>query len=105
VIVQTVSGYIFAQLLIIFSCTVAGQILSICSVRPLDAPIHTPPVKDHELGLHRVRARQKTKFIFARCIIRGAPLIEDFEKPGDYFVMDIVDHTGDLFLHCDEIFT
>ncbi|KAH9066101.1 hypothetical protein EDB83DRAFT_2506347 [Lactarius deliciosus] len=62
-------------------------------------------IKDCELGLHRVRARlNKTEFIFARTIIRGAPLIGDFDKAGDFYVMDVVDHTGDLFLRCNEIF-
>jgi hypothetical protein len=105
VIVKTVNGYIFAQLALIFSCSIADRVFTICSVRPLDAPIYTLPSKDQDLGLHRVRARQKTEFIFARCIIRGAPLIQDFDKADDYFVMDVVDHTGDIFLCCNDIFT
>jgi len=104
VIVQTTSGCIFAQVLLIFSCSVADRIFTISLVQPLDAPIRTPPIKDRDLGLRRVRARPKTKFIFARSILRGAPLIQDFDKAGDYFVMDVVDHTGDLFLRCNEIF-
>ena len=101
---QTMSGCIFAQVLLIFSCSVADRIFTISLVRPLDAPIRTPPVKDRDLGLRRVRARPKTEFIFARSILRGAPLIQDFDKAGDYFVMDVVNHTGDLFLRCNEIF-
>ncbi|KAI9442019.1 hypothetical protein BJY52DRAFT_1229255 [Lactarius psammicola] len=49
-------------------------------------------------------AWQSTEFFFAQSIVCGAPLIQDFAKLGDYFVMDVVDHTGDLFLCCDEIF-
>jgi hypothetical protein len=105
VIVQTTNGCIFAQLLFIFSYSVADRIFTVCSVRPLDAPIRTLPSKDRDLGLRRVRARPITEFIFARSILRGAPLIQDFDKAGDYFVMDVVDHTGDLFLRCNEIFS
>ncbi|KAI0290730.1 hypothetical protein BC826DRAFT_1147261, partial [Russula brevipes] len=104
VIVQTTNGFIFARLLFIFTCSLADECFAICSVQPLDSPIHTPPVKDHDLRLRRVRARSKSEFIFARSIIRGAPLIQDFAKEGDYLVMDVVDHSGDLFLRCSEIF-
>ena len=103
-IVQTTNGCIFAQLLLIFSCSVADRIFTVCLVRPLNAPIYTPPVKDCNLGLCRIRAQANNEFIFARSILRGAPLIQDFNKGGDYFVMDIVDHTGDLFLRCHKIF-
>ena len=104
VIVQTTNSCIFAQLLFIFSCSVADRIFTICLVWPLDAPIHTLPVKDRDLGLCCVCAWANHKFIFARSILRGVPLIQDFNKAGDYFVMDVVDYTGDLFLHCKEIF-
>ncbi|KAH9013071.1 hypothetical protein EDB85DRAFT_2158478 [Lactarius pseudohatsudake] len=29
---------------------------------------------------------------------------KDFDRHGDYFVMDVVDHSGDLFIRCNEIF-
>ncbi|KAI9445742.1 hypothetical protein BJY52DRAFT_1194069 [Lactarius psammicola] len=72
---------------------------------PLDIiPTGQSRVSDRDLRLRRLRARQSTEFFFAQSIVRGAPLIQDFAKLGDYFVMDVVDHTGDLFLRCDEIF-
>ncbi|KAH9168214.1 hypothetical protein EDB89DRAFT_2115405 [Lactarius sanguifluus] len=105
VIVHAVPGPFFARLLLIFTVSIADDSYSVCLVQPLDAPVVPQRIKDHELGLHRVRARpNKTEFIFARTIIRGAPLIGDFDKAGDFYVMDVVDHTGDLFLWCDEIF-
>jgi hypothetical protein len=104
VIVQTMSSCIFAQILLIFSCSVADRIFTIFLVQPLDAPIRTLPIKDHDLGLCCIRARPKTEFIFTRSILCGAPLIQDFDKAGDYFVMDVVDHTGDHFLRCNKIF-
>ncbi|KAH8978592.1 hypothetical protein EDB86DRAFT_2782883, partial [Lactarius hatsudake] len=100
-----VPGPFFARLLLIFSVSVADKAYSICLVQPLDAPIRPQRIKDCELGLHRVcTCLNKTEFIFAQTIIRGAPLIEDFDKVGDFYVMDVVDHTGDLFLRCNEIF-
>lgn len=44
------------------------------------------------------------EFFFVSSIVRGAPLVQDFTKPGDYFVMDVVDHSGDMFLRCNENF-
>ncbi|KAH9048842.1 hypothetical protein EDB84DRAFT_1247420, partial [Lactarius hengduanensis] len=99
IMVLTTHGHFFAQLLLVFTVSVTNDVYSVCLVRPLDAPISTQRIKDRELGLRRVRARRDvTEFIFARTIIRGAPLIRDFDKEGYYYVMDVVDHTGDLFL-------
>lgn len=95
----------FAQLLLVFTVSAVDVLYPVCLVQPLDAPLGPPNAKDRELGTHRVRTRQNvTEFIFARTLIRGAPLIQDFEKPGDFFVMDVADHTGDLFLRCQEKF-
>lgn len=74
-------------------------------MQPLDAHISTRPVKDQELRLCCVRAKPNKEFIFARSIVRGAPLIQDFDRQGDYLVMDVVDHAGDLFIHCKDIFS
>jgi hypothetical protein len=87
-----------------FSCSIADRIFAICYVQLLNARVPSLPAKDHDLGLRRVRAQAKSDFIFAQSIIRGAPLIQDFEKNGDFFIMDVVDHTGDIFLRCKEIF-
>ncbi|KAH9961701.1 hypothetical protein BGW80DRAFT_1181151, partial [Lactifluus volemus] len=105
VIVRTTNGYFFAQLLLIFTCSVANTTYPICLVQPLDAHIGTHTAKDRDLRLHRIRARPNiTEFIFAQTIVRGAPIIQDFRRAGDYYVMDVADHTGDLFLRCKEIF-
>ena len=44
------------------------------------------------------------EFFSVGSIVHSSPLIQDFAKSGNYFVMDVVDHTGDRFLHCNEIF-
>ncbi|KAH9017439.1 hypothetical protein EDB84DRAFT_1628850 [Lactarius hengduanensis] len=104
VIVMTTEGFIFAKLQFIFTASVAGKIFPICLVCPLDAPIGPPRAKDRNLRLRRLRARRSMEFFFAQSIVRGAPVIQDFDRHGDYFVMDVVDHSGDLFIRCNEIF-
>ncbi|KAI0308427.1 hypothetical protein OF83DRAFT_1180860 [Amylostereum chailletii] len=55
---------------------------------------------DRDLGLLRVRAKPlvHSEFISVKSIVRGALLVEDFDKPGDYLVVDTTD--GDMFLQC-----
>jgi len=104
VILKTALGYIFARLLFLFTCTVADNTFPICLTSPLDTCTGQPRAKDLDLSLHRLRAKSSTEFFFVQSIVRGAPLIQDFGKAGDYFVMDVIDHTGDLYLRCEEIF-
>ncbi|KAH9168438.1 hypothetical protein EDB89DRAFT_1855509 [Lactarius sanguifluus] len=104
VILKTTTGFIFAQLLFIFTCSVAGKSHPICLTRPLDAPMGQPRIKDRSLRLRRLRSKNSTEFFFVRSIVRGAPLIQAFDNPDDYFVMDVVDHSGDLFIRCEETF-
>jgi hypothetical protein len=105
VILKTTTNFIFAQLLFIFTCTVAGRSFPICLTRPLDASTgQSQRAKDRDLRLHRLRAKPSTEFFFAQSIVRGVPVIQDFDRVGDYFVMDVIDHSGDLFIRCNEIF-
>jgi hypothetical protein len=105
VILKTTDNFIFARLAFIFTCTVAGQEYAICLARPLDSPTgQQRSKKDKELRLHRLREKNSMEFFFVSSIVRGAPLVQDFAKPGDYFVMDVVDHSGDMFIRCEEIF-
>ncbi len=103
-ILKTTTSFIFAQLLFIFTCSVAGDSYPICLARPLEAPTGQPRTTDCSLRLHRLRAKPLTELFFAQSIVRGAPLIRAFDKLGEYFVMDVVDHSGDLFIRCKEIF-
>ncbi|KAI9428775.1 hypothetical protein H4582DRAFT_2091022 [Lactarius indigo] len=104
VILMTTEGFIFAELKFIFTVSVAEDKYPICLVCPLDASTGPPRAKEKDLRLRRLRARRSMEFFFAQSIVRGAPLIQDFNKHGDYLVMDVVDHTGDLFIRCNEIF-
>ncbi|KAF8268768.1 hypothetical protein EI94DRAFT_1576741, partial [Lactarius quietus] len=104
-VVYKSKGHFFARLLLIFSVSVAHSTYTVCLIQPLDTPIGSQRPKDLELGLHRVRTRRATEFIFSRSIIRGVPLIKDFDKEGDFYIMDVADHTGDLFLRCKDTFS
>ncbi len=104
VILKTISGFIFARLLFIFTCQVAEDTFPICLTCPLDASTGQSRVKDRDLRINRIRTKTSTEFFFVQSIVRGAPIIQDFGKAGDYFVMDVTDHTGDMFLCCEEIF-
>ena len=103
---QTTNGLLFAQLLLMFTISLTNNSYPVCLVQPFDAPLGPEHVKDCELGLHHVCACQNVmEFVFAQTIIHGAPLVQDFEKAGDYFVMNVVDHTRYLFLCCLKSFT
>ena len=89
-----------------FTVCLANGSYPVCLVQPFDAPIGPQRAKDRDLGLYRVCARRNvTELLFAQTIIHGTPLVQDFEKEGDFFIMDVIDHTGDLFLRCLESFT
>ena len=88
---QTLNGFIFARLCFVFLCSIADRTFSVCFVQPLDAKLSMWPVKDQELRLCCVCANpNKEEFIFTQSIIRGAPLIQDFDRQGDYLVMGVV---------------
>ncbi|KAI9442404.1 hypothetical protein H4582DRAFT_2202107, partial [Lactarius indigo] len=104
VILKTTNGFIFAELLFIFTTSVADYTFPICLVRPLDAASQ-PRSKDVNLRLRHLHSKSSTEFFFAQSIVRGAPLIQTFDNmSGDYFVMDVVDHSGNLFIRCNKIF-
>ena len=93
VLVNTTDEPIFAQLLYLFSCTVENKTHPFALVLPLDAPIGNAKTKDKLLRFRRVRAkaRKNSEFISLHSIIRGAVLVPDFDKPGDFIVFDILD--------------
>jgi len=97
-------GFIIAHLIFVFTCSVAENTLPICLTWPLDASSGQSQAKDCDLCIHCIHAKTLTEFFFMQSIVHGAPVIQDFDRAGDYFVMDVIDHTGDLFLHCRDIF-
>ena len=104
IMLKTADSFIFARLAFIFTCAVAEQDYVICLAWPLDSPTGQWQSKDEELRLHHLHEKSSMEFFFVGSIVHGAPLIQDFAKSGDYFMMDVIDHTGDMFLCCNEIF-
>ncbi|KAF7973288.1 hypothetical protein HWV62_15663 [Athelia sp. TMB] len=100
VIYPTDKGLVFAQLILLFNCTVADATHSIALVQPYDEhiPASERPKKDRDLGLLRYRARRRkfSEFISVSSIIRGALLVQDPDVPDERFVVDVVD--TDMFL-------
>ncbi|KAJ6611518.1 hypothetical protein B0H10DRAFT_2165819 [Mycena sp. CBHHK59/15] len=92
-LVKTTDKPIIVQLIYMFSCTVEGKSHPFALVLPLDARTGSLGRKDKALRLYRVHAkpRRNTEFISVHSIIRGVLLAPDFEKPGEFLVIDIVD--------------
>lgn len=98
-IVDTPNGFIFARLVMVFTCKVGDiQDYPAALIQPMDEPIGRQKTKDKDLRLIRVRQklRSQTEFIPARAIRRGAVLVEEGDTYGEYYVMDVLD--GDMFL-------
>ncbi|KAI0310247.1 hypothetical protein OF83DRAFT_1070827, partial [Amylostereum chailletii] len=101
VIVDTANhGHIFAQIHTVFTCSIDGTAHLLTLVQPLDALIGVRSHVDRDLGLLHVRAKPlvHSEFISVKSIMRGVLLVEDFDKPGDYLVVDTT--YGDMFLRC-----
>ncbi|KAF7344565.1 hypothetical protein MSAN_01938500 [Mycena sanguinolenta] len=97
-LVLTATGTIFVQLIYLFEVSANGKVYPFALVQPLDAPVGVVSAKDKDLKLFRVRAkpRQASEFIPVRSIIRGAVVVRDSKRDGDFFVMDVLGH--DMFL-------
>ncbi|KAJ7727715.1 hypothetical protein B0H16DRAFT_1665589 [Mycena metata] len=98
VLVKTTQKAIFAQLIYLFSCMVEGKSHPFTLILPFDAPAGPTRRKDRLLRFRRVRAkaRKVTEFISVHSIIRGAVLVPDFDKAGEFIVFDVLD--GDISL-------
>ncbi|KAJ7088189.1 hypothetical protein C8R44DRAFT_836122 [Mycena epipterygia] len=93
VLVKTAQQPIFARLVYLFSCTVEKKSHPFALIQPLDAPGGNLRRKDNLLRFHRVHAkpRKSSEFISVHSIIRGAVLVPDFDKPGEFIVFDVLD--------------
>ncbi|KAJ7075495.1 hypothetical protein B0H15DRAFT_925434 [Mycena belliarum] len=94
----------FAQLIYPFSRSVGGKSHDFALVLPLDAPTGRRSRKDKALRFHRVVAkpRKNSEFISVHSIIRGVLIAPDFDKPGEFIVVDIAD--GDISLRLKSLY-
>lgn len=103
-IFNAVPSDFFGRLVFMFTCVVGDRVEPIALIRPFDQPRRAPSQKDKDLGFYRVRERQRgtqTEFVSLHSIRRGALLVQDFQKSGDYLVHDTVD--SDMFLRVREL--
>ncbi|KAG1851348.1 hypothetical protein DFJ58DRAFT_729007 [Suillus subalutaceus] len=89
---------IFVRILFMFKFTVSNHALELTLVLPMDAPTGSRRSVDRDLGLTRLRARPlaSSEFISLQYIICGASLVPDYDRDGDFFLVDLVDM--DMFL-------
>jgi hypothetical protein len=97
VIIHNTERDFFARLGFIFTYSFEGVVLPIALVHPF-SEVLTPRNKDKALNLHRVRMRPRADamFVSVRSICRGAFLVAENCKDGDFLVVDVVD--TDMFL-------
>ncbi|KAF8164144.1 hypothetical protein K438DRAFT_2067539 [Mycena galopus ATCC 62051] len=93
VMVKTQEKPFFARLLYVFSCTVEKQPHHFALILPMDAPTGRTSRIDKALRLLRVKSKPKkdSEFISVHSIIRGAVLVPDSDKPGEFVVFDVLD--------------
>jgi len=103
-LVLTANGNIFVQLIYVFEFKVNNKKYPFALVQPLDAAVGLITAKEKALKLFRVRAkpRQASEFIPVRSIIRGAVLMPNSKKVGEFFVMDVLE--GDMFLRLRDMY-
>jgi hypothetical protein len=98
-----VDGNVFAQLVFLFECVVGDTTYPLVLIQPFDAHIGPRQKKDGDLCLYRVRAKPRIacEFISAYSIIRGALLVQDYDRSSDFFIIDVID--TDMFLRMKAI--
>jgi len=83
-----------AQLLELFGIAFRGKQYYMALILPFDRPI---PLlnrrRDNDLRLTRVRSRKRSEsaVVDTETIIRGALLTEEYDHPGEHFVVDAID--------------
>ncbi|KAF7377675.1 hypothetical protein MSAN_00190400 [Mycena sanguinolenta] len=75
-LVKTTAADIFVRLVYVFTCEIGGKVHPFALVQPLDV---------------KTGIRTNKEKALVHSIIRGALLAPDFDKRGDYFVVDVVD--------------
>ena len=97
VIIQLEHGHFFARLLHLFEVTVGERSHALAYVESYCRPPGSMQRKDKDLGLYRLQLKAKQyEIISLESVVRGALLVPDSKKPGQYLVVDTVD--GDMFL-------
>jgi hypothetical protein len=98
VLVSTPNGLIFAQILFTFTTGTNDRIDAWVLIRPLDAQVPPPSMRETDYQFLRIRSRARISscFISAKSIIRGVVVIPTHSMEDDYYVFDLLD--DDIFL-------
>ena len=105
VLVNTVQGVLFAQLVFVFSIQISETIYPLALIQGFGPAKPSPAQlrKDTDLRFLRLKKLKKTELIFARSIIRGAVLLPAGDTDGDFIVFDLIE--SDMFMRIQEILT
>jgi hypothetical protein len=92
----------FAQLKLLFTCSINGSTYLFAYIQPFRAIYKhkNRPLRDKDLQLLRLQATNSAEFISIHSVLRGVVLIPSGEigtYKDDYFVYDLLD--PDMFLH------
>ncbi|KAK6984340.1 hypothetical protein R3P38DRAFT_3332873 [Favolaschia claudopus] len=96
-LVKTVDGHIFVRLVYVFTYKIEDKTHPFALVQALDVGTGARTAKDKALGLYR-----DCEFISVHSIVRGAFIVPDFSRKGDYLVVDIID--ADMFLRLRHLY-
>lgn len=105
VMIKTLGKPIFGRLLFIFTFAVEDRKYPLALIQPYDGHTGIRRQKDRDFGFYRVRRNTHlhSEIISVHSIIRGALLVDDFGKDGDFLIVDTID--GDMFLRLQQIYT
>lgn len=96
----------FCRLVFVFTYSLGEQTYALALVQPFD--LAKPGTETREVDRHlalcrlRERPRADSIIISARSIRRGAVLLSDTSRAGEYLVLDMLD--GDMFMRAVELF-
>ncbi|KAI0633772.1 hypothetical protein C8Q77DRAFT_1218049 [Trametes polyzona] len=91
------------RIITLFTCSVNDTLQPMALIHPYDRRPGPVSKLDADLGFYRVyeRARTRSEFISLKSVIRGALLVPDFSRKGEYLVHDLVD--ADMFFRIKEM--
>ena len=103
VLLNTINGPVFAQLVLVFTITVNGKDYPIALVQVYEQPQSVSASlrkKDKDLGFLRLQQRKEhqMEFVWVQSIIRGAVIVPAYDDRNHSIVFDILDADSDMTL-------
>ena len=103
IMIHTLNGPFFGKLLLVFTIKIEEKEHCFAYIQSFNV-LRNPSTVDKSLGLLRVYspASSPYEFIPIESIIRGAFIVSDNNKPGQAFVLDVID--PDMYLRLQKFF-